>query len=79
MLQGTGARALGLQLWFPGSKITGAVVVADELSCPVVCRIFLDSGWKPCLLHLQAGCFTTEAPGKSMAKFFTQNDQLAKM
>ena len=39
----------------PGILSTGSTVVAHGLSCPAVCEIFLDEGWKPCLLHWQAG------------------------
>ena len=30
---------------------TGSIVVAAQLTCPVVCGIFLDQGLNPCLLH----------------------------
>ena len=34
------------------------------LSCTAACRIFLDQGLNPCLLHWQADSFTSEPPGK---------------
>ena len=53
-----GAKALGA--WgsvvvVPGLyRLTGSIVVAHRLSCPVACRIFLDRGLNLCLLHWQA-------------------------
>jgi len=34
-----------------GSRRAGSVVVAHQLSCPAACRIFLEQGLNPCLLH----------------------------
>ena len=33
-----------------GLWVHGCSNVTDRLSCPLVCGIFLDQGWKPCLL-----------------------------
>ena len=55
----TGSGACGLQLfWWVGSAVvaprlqsTGWIVAVHRLSCPVVCGIFPDQWWNPCLLH----------------------------
>ena len=48
----------------------GVIVVAQGLSCSMVCGIFLGQGSNPCLLHWQADFFffflplsTRQAPG----------------
>ena len=59
LLQSTGPRVLRLQqLWaqylqLMGSR-AGSVVVVHELSCPVVCGIFLDQASNWCALHCKA-------------------------
>ena len=40
--------AVILVLWSMGSRVQASVVVEHELSCPVVCGIFLDLGLNPC-------------------------------
>ena len=37
----------------PRLESTGSVVVAHGLSCSAACGIFLDKGWKTCLLQWQ--------------------------
>ena len=55
LLLSMGSRALGLQqLQLPGSRAQAQVAVVHGLSCSAACRIFLDQGWNPCLLHQQA-------------------------
>ena len=59
--QKTSSRAHRLQwLWHVGSAVvvpefqsTGSIVVIHQLSCSVVCGIFLVQGLNPCLLHWQ--------------------------
>ena len=36
-----------------GLQSTGSIVVAHELSCCMVCGVFLDQGLNPCFLHWQ--------------------------
>ena len=38
-------------------------MVVHGLSCSVVCGIFLDPGWNPCLLHWQADSLALSHPG----------------
>ena len=63
-----------------GLQNTGSVVVARELSRPVICGIFSDQGSNPCPLHWQQILYhsaTTEAPTVSFHSFFfTLNDIL---
>ena len=43
-----------LLLWSMGSRHTGSVVVAHQLSCSAACGIFPDQGSNLCPLHWQA-------------------------
>ena len=40
----------------PRLQSTGSIVMAHRLSRPEACRIFLDQGSNPCLLHWQVDC-----------------------
>ena len=55
-----------------GLSSTGSVVGGHGLSCSTACGIFLGQGLKLCLLHLQAGSFITEPPGKPQACFLSK-------
>ena len=55
-----GAQALGL---------TGSVLVAHGLSCPMTCGIFLDQGMKLCPLHWQMVSLPPDHQGSPLTLF----------
>ena len=48
----------------------GSAAVAHRLSCPGACRIFLDQGSNPCLLHQQADSLPLSHQGSPQCIFF---------
>ena len=55
--------AHGPTSWFPGSRVTGSIVVSHGLSCSATGRILPDQGSKP-LPALACRFFTTKPRGK---------------
>ena len=53
-------------LWSTGSRHVGPVVVANGLSGPVACGIFLDQGSNQCALHGQANSYPLDHPGSPL-------------
>ena len=57
-LERSGFRSCGecaQELWLPGSRATGSIVVAHGLNYSVACGSLPDQGSNPCLLRWQAG------------------------
>ena len=54
----SGCSTRALQSHVPGSRALAQELWCIRLSCPMACRIFLDQGTNPCLLHCQVDSYS---------------------